>query len=157
MSALDGSSRITPFLWFDKNAEEAAKFYVSVFPNSRLLDVQHSPDDNPSTKKGDVLTVTFQLDGLRFVALNGGPGHPLTDAISFVVQCETQAEIDRYWQQLTEGGSEVACGWLRDRFGLSWQVVPARLAELIRPPKAFQAMMRMKKLNIAELEQAAKE
>jgi predicted 3-demethylubiquinone-9 3-methyltransferase (glyoxalase superfamily) len=104
-----------------------------------------------------VLTVSFELDGLNFTALNGGPGHPFTEAISFVVRCDTQQEIDNYWSKLTSGGKEIQCGWLVDKFGVSWQVVPARLPELIKHPKAMQALMKMKKLDIAELERAARE
>jgi predicted 3-demethylubiquinone-9 3-methyltransferase (glyoxalase superfamily) len=158
MSALDSSSRITPFLWFDKDAEAAVDFYLSIFPNSRRLSAMrnNSIDDPRMVPKGGVLTVSFELDGQRFTALNGGPGHPFTDAISFFVRCDTQEEVDYYWSKLTEGGAEVACGWLKDKFGLSWQIVPARIMELIQHPKAMQAMMQMKKLDIAELERAAK-
>lgn len=155
MSALGASSRITPFLWFDNNAEEAVAFYLGIFPNSRKLSEFRSPADTPSGPAGMVLTVSFELDGLQFTALNGGPHHQFTDAISFVVRCETQQEIDTYWSRLTEGGTEVACGWLRDKFGLSWQVVPAHLPELLKTSKAMQALMKMKKLDIAELERAA--
>jgi predicted 3-demethylubiquinone-9 3-methyltransferase (glyoxalase superfamily) len=153
MSAPESSSRITPFLWFDSNAEEAADFYMSIFKNSRTLDVLRNDGAAPGPK-GSVLTIAFELDGLNFTALNGGPAHKFNEAISFVVRCETQEEIDYYWSKLTEGGSEVACGWLRDKFGLSWQIVPARIAELLRSPKAMQAMMGMKKLDIGELERA---
>jgi len=156
---LTNASSITPFLWFDRNAEEAVDFYISIFPNSRKLgELRNTASDDPRmVPRGHVLTVSFELDDLRFTALNGGSVHPFTDAISFVVSCQTQEEIDRYWSKLTaNGGSEVACGWLKDRFGLSWQVVPARLPELIQPAKAMQAMMRMKKLDIAELEKAGK-
>jgi predicted 3-demethylubiquinone-9 3-methyltransferase (glyoxalase superfamily) len=106
--------------------------------------------------KGGILTISFELDGQKFTALNGGPGHAFTDATSFFVRCDTQEEVDYYWSKLTAGGSEVACGWLKDKFGLSWQIVPTRIMELIRHPKAMQAMMKMKKLDIAELERAAK-
>ena len=158
MSALEGSSRITPFLWFDSNAEEAVDFYLSIFKNSRRLSElrNNSIDDPRMVPKGKVLTVSFELDGLRFTALNGGPSHQFTDAISFVVRCDSQDEVDYYWSKLTAGGAEVACGWLKDKFGLSWQIVPARLPELIQHPKAMQAMMGMKKLVIAELEAAAR-
>lgn len=151
MSLFDNFSRITPFLWFDNNAEEAVEFYLSIFKNSRRDDVMRSPADNPSGPAGAVLVITFELDGQQFTALNGGPAHNFTEAISFVVRCESQEEIDFYWSRLTDGGSEVACGWLRDKFGLSWQIVPANLGELLKPPKAFQAMMQMKKLDIAAL------
>ena len=153
MSSLAESSRITPFLWFDSNAEEAVTFYLSVFPNSRRVGELRNTGDAPGPK-GGVLTVSFELDGLRFTALNGGPAHQFNDAISFVVRCETQEEIDYYWSKLTEGGTEVACGWLRDKFGLSWQIAPARIGELLKTSKAMQAMMKMKKLDIAELERA---
>ncbi|HEV2619805.1 MAG TPA: VOC family protein [Acidobacteriaceae bacterium] len=158
MSAVQNPSPITPFLWFDKNAEEAVDFYLSIFPNSRRLDElrNNSIDDPRMIPKGGVLTLSFELDGQRFTALNGGPGHPFTDAISFFVRCDTQREIDEYWAKLSAGGSEIQCGWLKDKFGLSWQIVPARISELIRHPKAMQAMMKMKKLDIAELERAAK-
>ena len=158
MSTLENHSRITPFLWFDKNAEEAVDFYLSVFKNSRRLGElrNNSIDDPRMVPKGGVLTVSFELDGLRFTALNGGPSHQFTDAISFVVRCDSQDEVDYYWSKLTSGGTEVACGWLKDKFGLSWQIVPARLPELIQHPKAMQAMMGMKKLVIAELEAAAR-
>ena len=158
MSALGNHSRITPFLWFDKNAEEAVDFYLGIFPNSRRLSElrNNSIDDPRMVPKGGVLTVSFELDGLRFTALNGGPSHQFTDAISFVVRCDSQDEVDYYWSKLTAGGAEVACGWLKDKFGLSWQIVPARLPELIQHPKAMQAMMGMKKLVIAELEAAAR-
>ena len=157
MSALESQSRITPFLWFDKNAEQAVDFYLSVFKNSRRLSElrNNSIDDPRMVPKGGVLTVSFELDGQRFTALNGGPAHQFTDAISFVVRCDSQDEVDYYWSKLTAGGSEVACGWLKDKFGLSWQIVPARIAELIQHPKAMQAMMGMKKLVIADLERAA--
>ena len=157
MSALENRSRITPFLWFDKNAEEAVDFYLSIFKNSRRIGElrNHSIDDPRMVPKGGVLTVAFELDGQKFTALNGGPAHAFTDAISFVVSCDTQDEIDYYWSKLTAGGTEVACGWLKDKFGVSWQVVPARIGELIKTPKAMEAMMKMKKLDIAELERAA--
>jgi predicted 3-demethylubiquinone-9 3-methyltransferase (glyoxalase superfamily) len=154
MSTLAESSRITPFLWFDSNAEEAVAFYLSVFPNSRCLSELRNPGDAPGPK-GGILTVTFELDGLRFTALNGGPHQKFTDAVSFVVSCQTQQEIDHFWSRLTEGGTEVACGWLRDKFGLAWQIVPARIGELVKHSGAMQAMMKMKKLDIAELERAA--
>ena len=156
MSAFEQFPRITPFLWFDNNAEEAVDFYVSVFKNSRRLSEFRNPGDAPGAK-GSILTMAFELDGLRFTALNGGPAHKFTEAISFVVRCDSQDEVDYYWERLTAGGSEIACGWLKDKFGLCWQIVPARLPELIRHPKAMQAMMQMKKLDIAELERAAQE
>lgn len=156
MGALESSSRITPFLWFDSNAEEAADFYISVFKNSRRLEILRNNGAAPGPKDG-VLTVAFELDGTKFTALNGGPANKFTDAVSFVVWCDSQAEIDYYWSRLTEGGTEVACGWLRDKFGLAWQITPSRIAELLRSPNAMKAMMGMKKLVIAELEQAGRE
>jgi len=155
MSNFQDFPRITPFLWFDSNAEEAVEFYLTVFKNSRRLDAVRNTGDAPGPK-GGVLTIAFELDGQRFTALNGGPAYKFTEAISFVVRCDTQDEVDEYWSQLTAGGSEIQCGWLKDRFGLCWQTVPARLPELIKHPKAMQAMMGMKKLDIAELERAAK-
>jgi predicted 3-demethylubiquinone-9 3-methyltransferase (glyoxalase superfamily) len=149
MSAFEKFPRITPFLWFDSNAEEAVEFYLSVFRNSRRLDRVESA--------GSPLTIAFELDGQVFTALNGGPHFKFNEAVSFVVRCDTQQEVDEYWEKLTAGGSEVQCGWLKDKFGVSWQIVPARLPDLIRNPKAMQAMMKMKKLDIAELEQAAKD
>jgi predicted 3-demethylubiquinone-9 3-methyltransferase (glyoxalase superfamily) len=158
---LAATTRITPFLWFDQNAEEAADFYVSIFPNSRRLGELKSDLDNPNMPpKGKPLTISFELDGLRFTALNGGPAHAgqFNEAISFVVSCETQAEIDDYWTRLTaDGGAEIACSWLKDKFGLRWQIVPANIGELLSKPKAMQAMMQMKKLDIAKLEEAGRE
>ncbi len=156
MSALQDFPRITPFLWFDSNAEEAVEFYLGVFKNSRRLDELRNVEGSPGPK-GSILTISFELDGQRFTALNGGPAHKFTEAISFVVRCDSQQEVDDYWSKLSAGGSEIACGWLKDKFGLCWQIVPARLPELIKHPKAMQAMMRMKKLDIGELERAARE
>jgi predicted 3-demethylubiquinone-9 3-methyltransferase (glyoxalase superfamily) len=148
MPALESYPRITPFLWFDANAEAAVDFYCSLFPNSRRLE---------EVRNGDaILTLAFVLDGQNFTALNGGPLFQFNEAISFVVRCETQQEVDHYWASLSAGGgSEGRCGWLKDKYGLSWQIVPARLPGLIRNPKAMQAMLKMKKLDIAELEAAA--
>jgi predicted 3-demethylubiquinone-9 3-methyltransferase (glyoxalase superfamily) len=154
MSNLENSSRITPFLWFDTNAEEAVDFYLSVFKNSRRLSELRNPGDTPGTK-GSVLTIAFELEGQRFTALNGGPSRRFTEAISFVVRCDSQQEVDDYWAKLTTGGTESMCGWLKDKFGLSWQIIPARLGELLRNPNAVSAMMNMKKIDIAELERAA--
>jgi predicted 3-demethylubiquinone-9 3-methyltransferase (glyoxalase superfamily) len=154
VSTLVGSPRITPFLWFDSNAEEAVDFYLSVFKNSRRLSELRNTGDAPGPK-GGILTISFELDGLRFTALNGGPVYKFNEAVSFVVRCDTQQEVDDYWSKLTAGGQEIACGWLRDKFGVCWQVVPARLPELIQNPKAMQAMMKMKKIDLAELERAA--
>lgn len=149
--------KITPFLWFDNNAEEAVELYLSLFPNSRRTGELRPSVDAGTVKKGGVLTISFELDGKPFTALNGGPGHPFNEAVSFFVHCKDQAEIDRYWLGLLEGGGEeIACGWLKDRFGLRWQIVPENIMELLRPPAAMQAMMGMKKLDIAALERAGK-
>jgi len=152
MSTFKQYPRISPFLWFDNNAEEAVNFYLSVFKNSRRLDEVQNTGDKPAPAK--VLTVAFELDGQKFTALNGGPMFKFTEAISFVIRCESQAEVDEYWAKLSAGGSEGQCGWLKDRFGLSWQIVPAALPDLIKKPAAMQAMLKMKKLDIAELERA---
>lgn len=151
---------ITPCLWFDTQALEAAKFYVSVFKNSKLGKVSYYGDGAP-LPKGTVLTVTFELDGEPFLALNGGPIYQFTEAVSFMVDCETQAEIDDYWAKLTaDGGKEVQCGWLRDKYGLSWQIVPRVLVEMLSDPDAakinrmMQALMQMVKLDIEKLKEA---
>jgi predicted 3-demethylubiquinone-9 3-methyltransferase (glyoxalase superfamily) len=158
MSMFENFPRISPFLWFDRNAEEAVDFYLTVFKNSRKLDELRSPGDIPSAPKGAVLTISFELDGQKFMALNGGPDHKFNEAVSFVVRCANQDEIDYYYAKLLEGGgSEIACGWLSDRFGLRWQVVPANIGELIKDPKGMAAMMQRKKFDIAALERAAKE
>lgn len=158
MSTLAGNSLITPFLWFDSNAEEAADFYISIFPNSRRLEELRAAVDTPSAPKGQILTVAFELDGLRLTALNGGPQFKFNESVSFLVGCETQEEIDYYWSRLTaEGGKEIQCGWLKDKFGLCWQVAPARFAEIVKHPKAMEAMMKMTKLDIDELKRAARE
>jgi predicted 3-demethylubiquinone-9 3-methyltransferase (glyoxalase superfamily) len=154
MSAFQDFPRITPFLWFDSNVEEAVEFYLTVFRNSRRLGDFRNTGDSPGPK-GGILTISFELDGQKFTALNGGPSHRFTEAVSFVVRCDSQEEIDYYWSKLVAGGKEVQCGWLKDKFGLSWQIVPTRLTELIRHPKAMQALLQMKKLDIAELERAA--
>lgn len=153
---------ITPTLWFDGKAEEAARFYASFFPDSRIDAVHRAAADNPSTKKGDVLLVEFTLAGRGFTGLNGGPLFPFTEAVSFQIDCADQAEVDRYWNALTaDGGSEGPCGWCKDRFGLSWQVVPKRLKALLGSPdkaaaeRAMQAMLKMHKLDVAALEAAA--
>ena len=155
MGVLESYPRITPFLWFDSNAEEAVDFYLTVFKNSRRLEVIHN---GPATANppSNILTIAFELDGQKFTALNGGPLFKFNESISFVVRCDTQQEVDDYWSKLTLGGSEGQCGWLKDKFGLSWQIVPARFPDLIKHPKAMQAMFKMKKLDIAELERAAK-
>ncbi|MGD0618787.1 MAG: VOC family protein [Bryobacteraceae bacterium] len=154
MSAFKDFPRITPFLWFDSNAEEAVDFYLTVFKNSRRLSDFRNTGDSPGPK-GGILTISFELDGQKFTALNGGPSHKFTEAVSFVVRCDSQEEIDYYWSKLVAGGSEIQCGWLKDKFGLTWQIVPTRLTELISHPKAMQALLQMKKLYIAELERAA--
>lgn len=156
MSALETHPRITPFLWFDSNAEEAVDFYLSIFKNSRRLDTLIA-DDYRHMPKGKVLTIAFELDGQKFTALNGGPLFHFTEAISFVVRCDSQEEVDEYWSKLSAGGSEGQCCWLKDKFGLSWQIVPARLPQLIKHPKAFKAMLQMQKPDIAALERAASE
>lgn len=155
MSNSEGFSRITPFLWFDSNAEEAVDYYLSIFKNSRRLEELRAVDEIQGPV-GSVLTIRFEIDGQQLVALNGGPAFKFTEAISLVVNCASQEEIDEYWAKLTDGGAEIHCGWLKDRFGLCWQVVPANIAGLVRRPKAFEAMLKMKKLVIAELEQAAR-
>lgn len=147
-------------LWFDTEGEEAARFYTSLFPKSRILDVTHYGSAGPRPE-GMVMTVTFELNGQRFVALNGGPEYAFTPAVSFQVMCEDQAEIDRYWEALSEGGEPGPCGWLQDRFGLSWQIVPTALPRLLatadaeRAQRVMAAMLSMSKLEIAPLEQAA--
>jgi predicted 3-demethylubiquinone-9 3-methyltransferase (glyoxalase superfamily) len=149
-----------PNLWFDTEAEEAAAFYVSVFPNSRIGAVAHYTEAGPR-EAGSVMTVAFELDGQRFVAINGGPEFRFSEAVSFLVECETQEEIDYYWERLTEGGEEGPCGWLKDRFGLSWQVAPTGMDDLFADPdperarRAMDAMFGMKKLNIGALQRAA--
>jgi predicted 3-demethylubiquinone-9 3-methyltransferase (glyoxalase superfamily) len=152
---------ITPFLWFDDQAEQAAEFYVSVFPNSRIDQVARYGDAGPGPV-GSVMTVRFSLDGNEFVALNGGPAHyGFDESVSFVVNCKTEAEVDRYWSALTDGGQEIACGWLKDRYGLRWQVVPEGLPALLGDPdperarRATQAMMGMKKLDLKAMREAA--
>ena len=148
-------NKITPFLWFNNDAEAAADFYLSIFPNSRKLRELRATEAGPGPI-GSLIVLDLELNGQPVTFINGGPAHQLTEAFSFSVQCETQAEIDRYWSQLTaDGGSENVCGWLKDKFGLSWQITPARLTELIKNPKAMTAMMQMKKIDIAEIERAA--
>ena len=149
-------------LWFDRQAEEAARFYVSVFPNSKVGDIARYPDGFPGDRAGEVLTVEFSLDGKDFVGLNGGPDFKFTEAVSFQIDVEDQAELDRYWEALLAGGGEESmCGWLRDRFGLSWQVVPRQMMRIWKQggeaaDRAAKAMMQMKKLDIATLEAAAR-
>jgi predicted 3-demethylubiquinone-9 3-methyltransferase (glyoxalase superfamily) len=153
--------KITPFLWFDKQAEEAAKFYVSVFKNSKMGAITHYTGEEPTGKKGDVLTVSFELEGQEFVALNGGPDFKFTEAVSFVVNCESQEEVDYFWEKLIAGGGkEIECGWLRDKYGLSWQVVPTVFFTMIqdkdeeRVRRVMKAMMQMKKFDIARIQDA---
>ena len=151
--------RITPFLWFDTQAEEAARFYVSIFKNSSILGISRYGEAGPRPA-GSVMTVEFELDGDKFVALNGGPQYTFTPAVSFVVNCDTQAEVDHYWARLSEGGKEIQCGWLTDKYGLSWQIVPTVLLELLKGSDAekrnrvMQAMFMMVKLDIETLRRA---
>lgn len=151
---------ITPNLWFDTQAEEAAEFYVSVFPNSRIVSVARYPEGAPGPA-GEVMVVAFELDGQRIVAINGGPQFPFTEAVSLEVTCQTQDEVDYYWEKLTDGGEEGQCGWLKDRYGLSWQVTPAGMDEIFSDPdperaqRAMQAMLSMHKLDMIELQRAA--
>ena len=153
--------QITPCLWFDGQAEEAAKFYTSVFPNSRIDKVVRAAAENPSTPEGAVLTVEYTLDGSPFIGLNGGPEFTFSEAISFDIDCADQAEVDRYWDALIQGGGEHSvCGWLKDRFGVSWQVVPRQLNEMLDSPdrdgarRAMEAMLKMKKLDVERLREA---
>lgn len=151
--------KIKPFLWFNGNAEEAVAFYLSVFKNSKISTVQRWGEGGRG-KPGSVLTIAFTIDGMEFVALNGGPEFTFNNAVSFVVNCDTQAEIDEMWQKLSAGGKEIQCGWLNDKFGLAWQVVPHNIAELLRGKdaeggqRAMQAMMQMVKLDIDTLKRA---
>ncbi len=152
---------ITPNLWFDGQAEEAAAFYTSLFPDSRVDEVIRASADNPSTKAGEVLLVTFTLAGQRFTGINGGPQFPFTEAVSFQIDCDDQAEVDSYWEALVEGGGEHGqCGWLKDRFGLSWQVVPREIGAYLAGPdlagaaRAMDAMLSMQKLDVAKLRAA---
>jgi len=153
---------ITPFLWFHDNAEEAANFYVSVFPNSKILSVNRYGDAGPGPK-GSVMAVSFDLDGRQFTALNGGPRYTFTPAVSFLVPCETQQEVDYYWDKLIAGGKPSQCGWLEDKYGLSWQIVPKALFRLMqdkdsaKSQRVMKAMLQMVKLDVAQLQQAANE
>ena len=153
--------KITPNLWFDGNAEEAANFYVGLFPDSKVNKIVRSPADNPSTAKGAVVVVEFTLAGQPYVGINGGPQFSFTEAVSFAIECDDQAELDRYWNLLTsDGGGESRCGWCKDRFGLSWQVTPKRLREMLESPdrdaaeRAMQAMLKMGKIETGSLERA---
>ena len=154
------AQKIIPNLWFDTEAEEAANFYCSVFDNARIVDVSHYGDAGPR-EAGTVMTVAWEIDGQRFVGINGGPQFQFDEAVSFQIDCENQEEVDYYWDQLTAGGEESQCGWLKDRFGVSWQVVPQGMDELFagsdpdRAQRAMQAMLAMRKLDLAELRAAA--
>src|SRR4051794_21066040 len=155
-------TKIAPCLWFDKNAEEAANFYAATFPDSKVKSVNRSPGDYPSGKKDDVLTVEFTVLGSPFVGLNGGPQFKFTEAVSFMVYTEDQAETDRYWNAIVDnGGEENVCGWCKDKFGLFWQITPRLLIELTtgtdtaKAKRVFDAMLQMKKIDIAKLEEAA--
>jgi len=151
--------KITPFLWFDSNAEEAANFYTSIFKNSIILSVARYGEAGPRPK-GSAMTVTFQLGGQQFIALNGGPHYTFSPAISFFVNCETQAEVDEFWNKLSAGGKEVQCGWLQDKFGVSWQIIPNALMELmsdkdpVKSQRVFKAMLQMTKIDIEGLKRA---
>ena len=151
--------KISPFLWFDGKAEEAAKFYSSIFPNSKIGDILRNGPDGPAPQ-GSVLTVAFELDGQKFTALNGGPHYKFSPATSFVVNCETQNEVDYYWEKLSAGGKTMQCGWLDDKYGVTWQVVPSVLVKMLQDNDAekarrvMQTMMQMVKLDIKPLQQA---
>ena len=151
--------KITPFLWFDGNAEEAARYYISIFKNSKILEVARYGGAGPGPK-GSVMIVRFQLEGQEFIALNGGPRFKFTEAISLAVTCDTQEEVDELWAKLSAGGHEGQCGWLKDRFGLSWQIVPSVVTKLVTDPdpekskRVMQAILQMKKIDIAHLKQA---
>jgi predicted 3-demethylubiquinone-9 3-methyltransferase (glyoxalase superfamily) len=151
--------KITPFLWFEDQAEEAVNFYTSIFKNSRILNVARYSEAGPGPA-GSVMTATFELEGQEFTALNGGPQYKFTEAISFVVNCKTQKEVDELWEKLTAGGEEGPCGWLKDKFGVSWQIVPTALGEMLSDPnpvkaqRVAEAMFKMKKLEIPVLRQA---
>jgi predicted 3-demethylubiquinone-9 3-methyltransferase (glyoxalase superfamily) len=154
-------SKISPCLWFDGQAEDAAELYTSLFPDSRIESINRAPADNPGTPQGAVLTVDFTLSGQRYIALNGGPDFKFTEAISFSIDCEDQAEVDRYWDALIAGGGEPSqCGWLKDRFGVSWQVIPRQLPELLGgsdragAARTMEAMLRMGKIDVATLREA---
>jgi predicted 3-demethylubiquinone-9 3-methyltransferase (glyoxalase superfamily) len=157
------TQKITPFLWFDDKAEEAVKFYVSIFKNSKIGTITHYEGESAEVSgrpKGSAMTVAFQLDGQAFTALNGGPIFKFTEAISFVVNCKTQKEVDELWEKLSDGGEEGQCGWLKDRYGLSWQIVPAVLKEMLndkdvaKSERVMHALIQMRKLDIKRLKQA---
>jgi predicted 3-demethylubiquinone-9 3-methyltransferase (glyoxalase superfamily) len=155
--------KITPYLWFDNNAEEAINFYTSIFKNSKIISESRYPEGAP-VPAGTLMSATFQLEGQEFIALNGGPQHKFNEAVSFLVDCKTQAEVDDLWAKLTaDGGEEGPCGWLKDKFGVSWQIIPTILGELLSDPdpvkaqNAMQAMFQMKKIEIDKLKQAAEQ
>jgi len=151
--------KITPFLWFDKNVEETMNFYISVFKDAKVLQVSRYPEGSPMPA-GMVMTANIMLNGMEFALLNGGPEFKFNESISFVINCEDQAEVDYYWGKLTEGGSEVQCGWLKDKFGLSWQVIPKQLSQYVGgsdpagSARAMQAMLKMKKIVVEDLKRA---
>ncbi|WP_255010530.1 VOC family protein [Roseovarius sp. M141] len=153
--------KISTFLWFDGNAEEAAEFYTGLFPDSSIEEATRTTMDYPGGKVGDVITVSFTLSGRSFVAMNGGPDHPFTDAISLSIDCADQAEVDRYWDALSDGGEPIICGWIKDRFGLHWQVTPRILPQLLADPdrakakRVMNAMTQMVKIDVAEIKAAA--
>jgi predicted 3-demethylubiquinone-9 3-methyltransferase (glyoxalase superfamily) len=147
-------NKITPFLWFNNNAEDAANFYLTVFPNSRKLNELRVTEAGPGPV-GSLLAIDIELNGQQVTFLDGGPAHQLSEAFSFTVECETQAEIDSYWKKLGDGGTELGCGWLKDKFGLCWQIVPVKLYEMLAHPAAMRAMMTMMKFDVAALKQAA--
>ena len=155
--------KITPFLWFDNNAEEAAKYYISIFKNSKIIDIVHygeSAAEASGRLKGTVMTVTFDLEGQQFMALNGGPVFKFSPAISFLINCETQEELDELWEKLSEGGEKEQCGWLKDKFGVSWQIVPNVLGEMLqdrdakKSERVMEALLQMKKIDIQGLRKA---
>ena len=153
------SAKITPFLWFDDNAEEAVNHYLSIFKNGKIIEVSRYGEAGPG-KPGSVMVMSFEIEGQRFSALNGGPHFKFTEAISLAVDCQSQEEVDELWSKLSAGGSESQCGWLKDKFGLSWQIVPSVLVRLLKGPdraganRAMQAMLKMKKIDIATLQRA---
>jgi predicted 3-demethylubiquinone-9 3-methyltransferase (glyoxalase superfamily) len=154
------SQKIVPNLWFDAEAEEAAEYYISIFDDSRIVNVTHYTESGPR-ETGMVMTVEFEIEGQRFIGINGGPEFKFDEAVSFEIECETQDEIDYFWEKLTDGGEEGSCGWLKDRFGLSWQVVPTGMEEVFADPdperadRAMKAMLGMRKLDLAALRAAA--
>ena len=153
--------KITPFLWFNSQAEEAMNFYVSIFKNSKVLDISRYGEVGPG-EEGTVMTVSFELEGQRFIGLNGGPEFPFTEAISFLVNCETQEEVDELWEKLSAGGQEGRCGWLKDKYGVWWQIIPSVLSELLQDEdhekagRVMRAMLRMDKIDVKGLQEAAR-